>query len=290
MARITVFTPTFNRAYTLHKCYESLLRQTNKDFEWLIIDDGSTDGTRKLVNSWISQEQIKIKYIKKKNGGMHSGYNTAYDNIFTELAICVDSDDYLLDEALEIILSFWDKRKNKNIAGIIGLNVDKEGEIIGKRLPCIDEIKVYDYYNRYKGVGDKKMVYRPDLMRKFRSPEFEGEKLFPTAYKYFNVDLSHNMLVLNEPLCIIEYMADGFTQNIVKQYKSNLKSFIFYRKFIINYENVTLKHKINASIHYVAESFLAKNRRWQVESPNKLLSLLTLPFGTILFLYLKKNG
>src|SRR5699024_6228427 len=102
---------------------------------------------------------------------------------------------------------------------------------IGKPLPNLKRIKIYDYYNRLKGRGDKKMIYRPEIMRKFKSPEFKGEKLFPTAYKYFNVDLNYDMLVLNEPLCVVEYMPDGFTKNIIKHYKKNLNSYIYYRRF-----------------------------------------------------------
>ena len=99
MATLTVFTPTFNRAYCLHLCYESLLRQTCTDFEWLVVDDGSTDNTRALVNGWIQDGKISVRYIYKENGGMHTGYNTAYDNIDTELAVCIDSDDYMPDDA-----------------------------------------------------------------------------------------------------------------------------------------------------------------------------------------------
>ena len=95
---ITVFTPTYNRAYCIYKCYESMKRQTNKDFEWLIVDDGSSDGTDELVKSWMNEETgFNIKYIYKENGGMHTAYNVAYDNITTELAMNIDSDDYLTD-------------------------------------------------------------------------------------------------------------------------------------------------------------------------------------------------
>ena len=85
MKTLTVFTPSYNRAYTLHKCYESLLRQTSKDFTWLIIDDGSSDNTKELVDSWINENKIEINYIYQENQGMHGAHNTAYKNIKTEL-------------------------------------------------------------------------------------------------------------------------------------------------------------------------------------------------------------
>ena len=100
MPTLTVFTLSYNRAYCLNKCYASLLRQTCTDFEWLVVDDGSTDNTRELVQGWIQAAQIPIRYIYKKNGGMHTGYNTAYDNIYTELCVSIDSDDYMTVKCL----------------------------------------------------------------------------------------------------------------------------------------------------------------------------------------------
>ncbi len=290
MATLTVFTPTYNRAYCLNKCYESLLRQTSSDFEWLIIDDGSTDDTKEVVDRWISENYIPIRYIYKENGGMHSGYNTAYDNIFTELAVNIDSDDYMPDDAVEKIITFWRKFGGDQYAGIIGLDVTETGEVIGTLLPEKKSLRVYDFYNRLGGKGDKKLVYRPEVIRPYRSPEFAGEKLFPTCYKYFMVDLTHEVLVYNEPLCVVEYMNDGFTNNIIKHYKPNLNSYIFYRKFIMTYPNATLAHKYRFAIHYVAECMLAKEKNWLLESPKKLLTLLAIPFGVLLYFYIQKKG
>lgn len=286
MALLTVFTPTYNRAYCLDKCYESLLRQTSKDFEWLIIDDGSTDNTREIVDGWIKEQKIPIRYIHKKNGGMHSGYNTAYDNIFTELAVCIDSDDYMADNAVELIADFWKKNKAPQYAGIVALDITADGNVIGKPLPDKKSIKIYDYYNRLNGSGDKKMVYRPEIMRQFRSPEFEGERLFPTCYKYFLVDLEYDMLVLNEPLCIVEYMADGFTSNIMKSYKKNLNSYIYYRKFILTYPNATAAHKFRFAIHYVAECLLNKEKHWLRNAPMKRIVVPAILPGILLYFYL----
>lgn len=290
MPILTVFTLTYNRAYCLSRCYESLLRQTNKDFEWLVIDDGSTDNTKEIVESWRQEKKINIRYIYKKNGGMHTGYNTAYDNIFTELAVSVDSDDYLTDDAIEKILTFWEKNKAPQYAGIVGLDIFPNGEVIGTELPEQKSCKIYDLYNRLGVKGDKKQVYRPELMRQFKSPEFDGEKLFPTCYKYFMVDLNYDMLILNEPLCVVEYMPDGFTKNIIKSYKNNLNNYIFYRKFIMSYPNATKRHQYRFAIHYVAECLLAKRKNIIKESPKNGMTLFAFPFGIILYLYLERKG
>ena len=106
MKTLTVFTPTFNRAYTLHKCYESLKRQSSKDFVWLIVDDGSSDNTKEIVDKWISENEIEIRYHYQKNKGMHGAHNTAYELIDTEINTCIDSDDYMTDDAVEKIVNF----------------------------------------------------------------------------------------------------------------------------------------------------------------------------------------
>lgn len=290
MPTLTVFTLTYNRAYCLSKCYESLLRQTNKDFEWLVVDDGSTDNTKELVESWRQEKKIDIRYIYKTNGGMHTGYNTAYDNIFTELAVSIDSDDYMTDDAVEKILAFWEKNKAPQYAGIVGLDIFPNGDVIGTELPDQKSCKIYDLYNRLGVKGDKKQIYRPELIRPFKSPEYDGEKLFPTCYKYFMVDLNYEMLILNEPLCVVEYMPDGFTKNIVKSYKNNLNNYIFYRKFIMSYPNATIRHQYRFAIHYVAECLLAKKKHIIKESPKKEMTLFAFPLGIILYLYLKIKG
>lgn len=290
MPTLTVFTLTYNRAYCLNKCYESLLRQTSKDFEWLVVDDGSTDNTRKIIEEWEKENKIPIRYIYKENGGMHTGYNVAYDNIFTELAVSIDSDDYMTDDAVEKIVDFWKKNKSEEYAGIVGLDITADKKVIGSELPNKKSSTIYDLYNRLGVTGDKKQVYRPELIRPFHSPEFQGEKLFPTCYKYFLVDLNYEMLILNTPLCIVEYMPDGYTKNIIKSYKKNLNSYIFYRKFIMNYPKATLKHRFRFAIHYVAESLLLKDKCFLRNSPCKGISLCALPFGIILYFYIQLKG
>src|SRR5690625_5160901 len=119
MKTLTIFTPTYNRAYCLHCCYESLTKQTNKDFIWLIIDDGSTDDTEKIVKDWKKKNKIQIGYVWQNNQGMHGAHNTAYEHIQTELNVCIDSDDYMPDDAVEKILSFWNEYGNKKVSGLI---------------------------------------------------------------------------------------------------------------------------------------------------------------------------
>ena len=155
---LTVFTPTFNRGYIISNCYESLCRQTCKDFIWLVVDDGSTDNTAELIRKWQNADNgFEIKYVYKENGGMHTAHNTAYENIETELNVCIDSDDFMLDDAVEKIVDFWKKNGSEEYAGIIALDVYKSNrKVIGKELPCFKSTTLMGYYNN-GGMGDKNL-------------------------------------------------------------------------------------------------------------------------------------
>ncbi|SEC06978.1 glycosyltransferase family 2 protein [Paenibacillus sp. GP183] len=288
---LTVFTPTFNRAYTLHLCYESLKRQTSKDFIWLIIDDGSTDQTDELVQSWISEDVVPIRYHYQENQGMHGAHNTAYELIDTELNVCIDSDDFMADEAVEKIVSFWKERGSDKYAGIVGLDATPQGNIIGTRMP--DHLKassLSDLYSKHKVKGDKKLVYRSELTRIFPPyPIFPGEKYCPLSYKYIYIDQEYPLLVMNEILCYVEYLADGSSMNIIKQYKRNPQSFLFFRKVAMIYAP-SFKEKFRESMHYVSSNLMIKNYKFLLESPCKWTTLFAAPFGILLYFYIQNTS
>ena len=290
MKTLTVFTPAYNRAYTLHKCYESLLNQTSNDFIWLIIDDGSTDNTRELVDTWREENKIDIRYYYQENQGMHGAHNTAYELIETELNICIDSDDYLPEDAVENIVDFWEKNKRNDIAGIAGLDIYESGEIIGEKFPEeVKESTYWDIYHKYKVNGDKKLVYRSDLTRKYPYPIFEGERYVGLGYKYAKLDDNYKLLLLNKPLCVVEYMEDGSSRNMLRQYRNNPKGFAFIRIEDMKNPRGSFKFKFKSCIHYVSSSFISKNRDFMKESPCKLLTILSIPMGFALYRYIIKN-
>ena len=194
---LTIFTPAYNRAHTLPRTYESLCRQSCKDFIWLIVDDGSADNTAELVRDWQSRDNgFTIQYIYKENGGMHTAHNVAYANIHTELNTCIDSDDMLADGAVEKILRKWDEVKGKGYAGIVGLDADFDGKIIGKGFSDgLSETTISGYYAA-GGAGDKKLVYRTDVINAYPEyPVFEGEKYVSLAYKYLLIDQDYKLAV-----------------------------------------------------------------------------------------------
>ena len=290
MATLTVFTPTYNRAYILQRCYESLVRQTSKDFIWLIIDDGSTDNTKSLVDQWIKEKnEFEIKYVYKENGGMHTGHNKAYELIDTELNVCIDSDDFMPDNSVELIVDFWSKYGSNRYSGIVSLDNDDKGNIIGTKLPNKKSIKLCDFYDM-GGKGDKNLIYRTDIMKKYPPyPEFQGEKFVPLDYKYLLADQEYDLLILNEPTCTVEYMEDGSSRNMFRQYYKNPRGFSFMRKVHMVYDKKFI-NKFKNCIHYVSGSLIIKNRKFLVESPKKFMTLLAYPFGCILYLIiLRKN-
>ena len=215
MATLTVFTPAYNRAHTIGRTYESLCRQTCKDFEWLIVDDGSSDGTRKLVENWIAERIIPIKYIYQENQGMHGAHNTAYRNIDTFLNTCIDSDDYMPDDAVERIINCWNENGSDAVAGIIGLDVTQDGKVIGTKFP--DSMKTTTLRGFYDagGKGDKKIVYRTEVIKSYPEyPIFNGERYLGLAYKYMLIDQDYELITLNTPLVIVDYQPDGCEEKL----------------------------------------------------------------------------
>ena len=284
---LTIFTPAYNRAYTLHLGYEALLRQTCQDFEWLIIDDGSTDNTRELVESWIAENKIPIRYHYQENQGMHGAHNTAYKLITTELNTCIDSDDYMPDNAVEKIVNFWKEYGSDKVAGIVGLDADFNGKLIGtsfedNNLP----IRLSRFYS-HGGKGDKKLVYRTDIIAQYPEyPIFKGEKYVSLGYKYELIEQDYPVLSLNEVLVNVEYRPDGSSMNMFRQYIKNPQGFAFIRKSSMQLAP-TAKRRFMEAIHYVSSSLILKNKRFLQESPKKLLTLGAVPFGIALYLFIR---
>ena len=291
MALLTVFTPAYNRAHTLSRTYESLCLQDCKDFIWLIVDDGSTDETAKLVQDWQKRENgFEIQYIYKENGGMHTAHNVAYEHIHTELNTCIDSDDKMAPGAVKKIKEAWEKVRDKGYAGLIALDADFDGNIIGKGFPeGMTETTLGGYYAG-GGMGDKKLVYRTDVINSVPSyPVFPGEKYVGLVYKYTLVDQNYLLSVLDEVICEVEYQEDGSSGTMWKQYLSNPKGFAFLRKTAMQYPT-SKKRLIIDCIHYCSSSQIAQNKNYIKESPRKILTILCTPLGWIETVYIKRKA
>ncbi len=291
MSLLTIFTPTYNRAHTLGRVYESLCRQTCRDFEWLVVDDGSTDSTRMLVEEWISEDRFPIRYIYKENGGLHTGYNTAYENIDTELNVCIDSDDYMPDDAVETIAREWRERGTESYAGLLGLDYDtRTGKPIGGLFPTgMTECYFLDLSTKRLHIGDSKPVMRTDLMRKV-APQigFEGEKNFNPVYMMLQVCDDLPLLLVNSNLCNVEYQtSDSMSGGIINQYFNSPRSFSKMRKLEMTLKRSGFKNRMRVTAHYVATSIIARNWKMVQESPKKALTVAMLPVGLMLYIYLR---
>ena len=290
MKTLTIFTQSYNRAHTLPRTYESLLRQTSKDFEWLVVDDGSTDNTRELVDGWINEAHIPIRYIHKENGGLYTGYNTAYANIDTELCVCVDSDDFMPDDAVEIIVGHWRKYGSEKYAGITGLDFFLNGEPIGGYFPenlkegHLIDLTLYKIHR-----GDTKQVMRTELMKKV-SPQvgFAGEKNFNPSYMLLQVDDDYPSLFINKNLCFVEYQeGDSMSASIFKQYLNSPRSFAKMRLLSMSLKRHTFPNLIRTCIHYNSSCIIAGDSEWLSNSPRKFLTVATRPLGWLLTKYIR---
>lgn len=315
MKSLTVFTPTYNRKHTLPRTYESLCGQTSLDFDWLVIDDGSSDGTREWIESlgskicnsgqkfdWMGRKlseeyasadhfviqtsNIRIEYVYKPNGGLYTGYNVAYQTIQTELCVCIDSDDYMPDDAVAKILALWIEKGGENVCGLVGLDFDvRTKEPIGGYFKeTVSEFNALEMNH----VGDTKYVFRTELIRQV-APQigFEGERDFNPHYMQMQVLDKYSILVLNDNLCWVEYQigGDSMSQAIWKQYIRSPRSYAKYRITELQMQHGnTLKNKFRLCTHYVSSCMLSKDGDWLKNSPDKLLTLLASPFGALLCL------
>lgn len=292
MVPITVFTPTYNRADLLQRCYESMQRQTNKNFIWMIIDDGSTDATKTKVYEWLeSSNDFEIQYYYKQNGGLHTAYNEAISHIETELCVCIDSDDYMPDNAIQIILDFWTKNGSDEYAGIVGLDFTLDGNVIGDKLPhqkCVNLIDLL--IGKYSIInGDRTNVVRTDLYKRVAPMHvFEGEKNFNPHYMHLLISQDYDFLVLNENLRYVDYQANGMTNSMLKQYKNSPNSFAEIRKLYLSFDDTSVQFKFKHSIHLVS-SLLLSHKINQLFSftQHKALAFFALPFGAMLYIYIK---
>src|SRR5690606_33024627 len=286
MYSLTVFTPTYNRAYCLGVLYESLKAQTSKDFLWLIVDDGSVDNTEELINQWKNEGNVEIKFIKQRNMGMVAAHNTAHLNIETELNVCIDSDDYMPEDAVEIINNTWKVHRRDDLMGMVGLDIYRNGKIIGKKFPDdFMELTFSEILYKFKLRGDKKYVLRTDLIKRLLPyPYFENEKFPAPSYLYYILEQDYRFLTINKPLCVVEYLPDGNSMNKMKQYSEIPNAFAEYRIIQMKYA-YNWNVRFRSAVHYVSSKLLGNSQRLFGDSPSKLTTLVAFPFGAALAMY-----
>lgn len=287
---ISVITPTYNRAYILGKCYESLVGQTSGDFEWVVVDDGSTDNTQELVQSFIEENKIKIKYIKQENGGKHIAHNTAVLNSAGELVVCLDSDDVLTENAVERAIAFWQENAQPHNTGILA----KRGDMVERKPICsalpegVKESTLFDLTNKYGFEGDTILYFRRELLEKNLFKSFEGERFIPETNMYIEIDKCGTLLLLDEVLYLCEYLPDGLTakyhQLLVKN--PNGTADTYYKQMCMAGDFKTkLKYSVLTNIY---KSLSKKKSELQFDENKLLLLVSSIPAKLIKNKFLNK--
>lgn len=255
----------------------------------MLVDDGSTDNTREITEQWQRENTIEIIYLFKENGGMHTAHNLAYQNINTELNVCIDSDDWLPENAVELILNKWKNAAAKeNLAGIIGLDAHADGRLVGTAFPeNVLRGPFFDTTKKHKVTGDKKFVLRTDIVRKYPAyPEYPGEKLVALGILYLMIEKDFDYLFSNEVYCIVEYQPDGSSNSIFRQYKQSPRGFAYERIQHLKLDN-DFEDRFRNAVHLVSSAIFAKDYRLLFKSNKTLMVLCALPFGVLLNLFIR---
>lgn len=282
--RITVFTPSFNRGYILSQLYESLTRQTDQNFEWIIVDDGSTDNTESIVNNWLKDRLIDITYIQQENQGKHIAINTGLENAKGELFFIVDSDDKLKSNAIKEIRTFWNKNETDKYSGILSYRQFPDGKLVGTRLPQeIKHCKLRDSNKKYGSIGDKVVIYRTDIYSRYKYPKFQGEKFFGESYVFNLIDDEYDMLVMDTPIYIFEYQPDGLSQNFRKLYRNNPNGMLESMTQAFKYED-NFKAKIKTLAHIGCLSLKVHRFKSYFISSSIPITIIATPLAIALYI------
>ena len=251
--RITVATPTFNRAYIIENLYKSLQAQSFQDFEWLVIDDGSSDNTKELFGKWAHEENaFAIRYCPKENGGKHSAVNFALEQAEGELFFVMDSDDILTDDALEKIDRWFSElEKDESIAGITankGTGThDTPNAIFSSRYldKSLLEMKTYRENGSLVLDGERAMVFYTDIHRKYPYPVFAGERFMTEAVVYNRMAADgYKMRFYNDIVCVYEYQPDGLTRTGSSLFLNNPKGYGLWLREKAKFEKMSWRNRL----------------------------------------------
>ena len=249
--KLTLFTPTYNRAHLLERLYSSIKKQTYHHFEWLIVDDGSTDNTSEVVKTFIEEGIITIKYVFKRNGGKHRAINEGVQQAQGKLFFIADSDDMLPPDALKRVVEVYQQIKDdKNFGGVAGVDAYPDGRIVGYGLPTpILDCNSIEIRSKYHVLGDLSEVFRTEVMKEFPFPEIGDEKFCPEVLIWNRIARKYKLRYFNEPIYIAEYQDGGLTARIVEiRMKSPIASTTCYAEMLSL--DIPFKDKLKAAVNY----------------------------------------
>lgn len=254
---LTIFTPTYNRAYILPKLYESLTRQTAKSFEWLIVDDGSSDNTKEIVDKWIKQKKVKINYIKIENGGKSNAINVGVENAKGDLFFIVDSDDFLTDDAVKTIAETeksFSKEQNFKIAGHCYKRSNyRTNTAITSFSGIVPEFAdSLELAFKYGASADKAEIFYTDVLKNFPFPKIEKNKFIPEALVWYRIaKAGYKFKVCDKAIYMCDYIEDGYSQNFKSNLKKNCRGFKLFYKECLFYKEIPLITRAKYFIRYL---------------------------------------
>lgn len=249
--KITVFTPAYNRAHLLGRLYDSLCAQTYRDFEWIVVDDGSKDNTEEVVKGFIQEGKIDIHFLKQENGGKHRAVNRGTREAVGELFFIADSDDWLLKDSLATVARMYQPIAGKReFAGVCGLDVLEDGTIVGGGMPQdVIDCNSIDIRMKHHVRGDLKEVFRTEVLREIPFPEIDGERFCPEVVVWNRISERYILRYFNQPIYGVEYQPEGITAAITRyRMQSPVASCICYQE--MTEKEIPFRQKMRSAINY----------------------------------------
>lgn len=290
---VTILTPTYNRKEKLKKLYNSLKLQEKKNFIWLVIDDGSTDGTELLFDEWKNESVFEIYYYKKENGGKHTALNYAYKYITTPLTFIVDSDDFITKDAISLIEKNFNKYKQqKDICGFSYLRGKPQGGLLSSSgIPQHVLKETYCECRINRNIkGDMAEVWVTEILKKFPFPEYEGEKFLGEDIVWVRMSGAYKMLFFNDIIYISDYLDDGLTRNRRRNNINSPNGCIERAETFLN-AKIKYKYKVKSIIQYIIYGKFAERsiKDLYLKSNNKIMYIMFLPLAMIIYMKWKHD-
>lgn len=287
---LSIVTPTYNRAQLLGRCYESLLNQTNFDFEWIVVDDGSSDNTEEVVKSF-DTDKFTINYVKKANGGKHTALNAAHEHINGDYVLILDSDDYLTETAVEKVKTQWERWNDSSEVGMLVFYRGKD-----ENTPlCIAAdtnapVDIMRYRRTTVFSSDCCEVIRAELFIEYPFPVYDGERFVSECALWNRVSFTHKCVYINDVIYICEYLAGGLTDSGRAMRIRNPLGGMFICDIRMDKKNY-FKQRVKYGLLYTCYGFFAKLKPRQMvkKCRAKLLAYLCMPFGWTMYKLWKKK-
>ncbi len=288
MAKLTIITPTYNRAHTLPRCFESLLRQTCRDFEWIIVDDGSTDDTQSVVSGFIT-DAFPIVSVRKENGGKHTALNAAHPHIRGDYVLILDSDDYLTDTAVEEVLAAWERyRDNASVGMLTFLKGTAKDQPVCTAAEYDAPVEILRYRRQSVSGNDCCEVIPAELFKMYPFPVYEGERFVSECALWNRVGQHHKCVYIDSVIYICEYLEGGLTKSGRSMRIRNPLGGMFTSNLRMDRRNYAGQRWKYGLLYTCYGCFAHKGPVQQMkETDYPVLAAACLPFGFALYLLWK---